>query len=134
MNSETKLSVLQVKLIKLITNEDIIVTLDEDNSYDDDVLHVIDPVVLHCQNAVINNSNMQVFFMKPWMPGSDDMVYSIALSRIITIADLSEKFEDKYIEFLAGDDELPDEIEEDLTDDEFDNMFNHELPDKPTYH
>lgn len=135
MDSETTLPSLQVKLIKLITNEDIIVTLDKDKCFENDIIYAIDPIVLHSQNVVINDNTMQVFFMRPWMPGSDDTVYTIPMSRIITIADLSEKFEDKYIEFLSSnDDELPDELEEDLTDDDFDDMFQHDTPDKPTYH
>lgn len=129
---KTETPSLNVKLIKLVTNEDIIVTLDNDESYNEDMLCIIDPVVLIMQNAIIDGNTMQVFFLRPWMQGSDDTVYNIHLSRIITIADLSDKFKDKYIEFLSSDNESDDDIEEDL--DDFDNMFNYAIPDKPTYH
>ena len=92
------------KFLKLTNGENLIVSTEDqcDNFDSKSFIEISNPVAIHSMRMPYRNMVVESFIMQPWMKMAKDEVVRIAVNSIIVTANVVEKAEAQYIEFIAN--------------------------------
>ena len=93
--------------IKLITGEEIFALVSVDNSEDEPVIIMQNPVIM----KVLSTGRGQMMKIRPWLEVPGDDVYIIKYDRIITMSEVKDKQIIHFYERYLNDDEVDIEMD-----------------------
>ena len=93
-------------IIKLVSGEEIVSLVSVDDTGDEPVLIMQNPIIMKIQN----NGPHSFIKVKPWMEMSDDDIFIIKLDKIITMTETDDdKIIDIYHRYIIDEKEMPNE-------------------------
>lgn len=113
---------MNIKLIRLITGENIIASVESEVSeLIDHSVTVLEPRVVEKVKLELDGTFVESYIMKPWLILSEDNYVEIQSDKIVYITNLNSKFIDQYLSYVGG---------EEQTDEESDDFTNYEYDDE----
>lgn len=98
----TKTPELEIIVMKLITGDDVIATMDKSMSYGDRNYILIEPVKIDREKYYDEEDIVEFATYKAWLPCIEQKLISVPVQHVITYANASEDAINSYNEYHNG--------------------------------